>query len=52
VRRDPTPDTLKNEFKEEHTSASPTPTTLSGGRSGMKTDRGKMYIMYGKPDEI
>jgi GWxTD domain-containing protein len=57
-RRDPTPGTRENEFRDEHyrriayanehfTSSLPGPTGL-----GWRTDRGRIYIMYGKPDEI
>jgi GWxTD domain-containing protein len=54
ARRDPTPHTSENEFKEEHyrrlafanihyaESASP----------GWKTDRGRVYIVDGPPDKI
>lgn len=55
LRRDPTPDTPKNEFKEEHyrriaqaNLRFPTAT----GKAGWKTDRGRIYILYGPPDEI
>jgi len=52
-RRDPTPDTEENEYKEEHYRrifyanehyAEHVP--------GWRTDRGRTYIMYGKPDSI
>ena len=51
--RDPDPDTEENEFKEqfferiayanEH---------FSSGKPGRMTDRGRIYIKFGKPDEI
>ena len=52
-KRDPDPDTEENEFKDiyyeriayanEH---------YASGIPGWKTDRGRIYIMYGKPDEL
>lgn len=55
LRRDPTPGTPENEFKEEHyrriaqaNLRFPTAT----GTPGWKTDRGRIYIVYGPPDEI
>ncbi len=59
VRRDPTPGTVENEFKEEHYRRiayanehfSPAGGAL-GGLPGWKTDRGRIYITYGPPDEI
>jgi GWxTD domain-containing protein len=55
LHRDPTPDTPKNEFMEEHyrriaqaNLRFPTAT----GTPGWKTDRGRIYIVYGPPDEI
>jgi len=53
ARRDPTPDTVENEFKEEHYSRiAYSNEHFAAGIPGWKTDRGRMYIMYGKPDEI
>src|SRR5215472_9360741 len=53
ARRDPTPDTVENEFKEEHYSRIAYANEhFAAGIPGWKTDRGRMYIMYGKPDEI
>jgi GWxTD domain-containing protein len=53
LRRDPTPDTVENEFKEEHYERIAYANEhFPAGVPGWKTDRGKMYIMYGKPDEI
>src|SRR5215469_2963136 len=52
-RRDPTPDTPENEFKEEHYQRMAYANEhFAAGIPGWKTDRGRMYIMYGKPDEI
>src|SRR5437868_11842014 len=52
-RRDPTPDTAENEFKEEHYARIAYANEhLAAGIPGWKTERGRMYIIYGKPDEI
>lgn len=52
-RRDPTPDTVENEFKEEHYARMAYANEhFPAGIPGWKTDRGRIYIMYGKPDEI
>jgi GWxTD domain-containing protein len=52
-RRDPDPDTEENEYREayyerlayvnEH---------FASGTPGYKTDRGRIYLKYGKPDEV
>ena len=54
-RRDPTPGTPENAFREEHYRRIayanlhfPTAT----GTSGWRTDRGRIYITFGPPDEI
>ena len=53
ARRDPTPDTVENEYKEEHYARIAYANEhFAAGIPGWKTDRGRMYIMYGKPDEI
>lgn len=53
LRRDPTPDTVENEFKEEHyRRIAYANERFASGIPGWKTDRGKIYIMYGPPDEI
>src|SRR5438093_5034413 len=53
LRRDPTPDTIENEFKEEHYSRiAYANERFAPGKPGWKTDRGRIYILYGKPDEI
>jgi GWxTD domain-containing protein len=52
-RRDPTPDTEENEFKEEHyRRIAYANDHFAAGIPGWKSDRGRMYIMYGPPDEI
>jgi len=52
-RRDPTPDTEENEFKEEHYRRIEYANEhFAAGLPGWKSDRGRMYIMYGPADEI
>ena len=52
-RRDPTPDTEENEFKEEHyRRIAYANEHFAAGIPGWKTDRGHMYIVFGPPDEI
>ena len=52
-RRDPTPDTPENEYKEEHYRRIEYANEhFAAGIPGWKTDRGRMWIKYGKPDEI
>ncbi len=55
LHRDPTPGTPENEFKQEHyrriayvNQKFAEPSVPAGWR----TDRGRIYIMYGPPDEI
>jgi GWxTD domain-containing protein len=51
-RRDPTPDTEENEYKEEHyRRIAYANEHYAAGIPGWKTDRGRIYIMYGPPDE-
>jgi len=53
LRRDPTPDTIENEFKEEHyRRIAYANEHFASGIPGWKTDRGRIYIVYGPPDEI
>src|SRR5215467_3393421 len=53
LRRDPTPDTVENEFKEDHYARiAYANERFSSGIPGWKTDRGRIYILYGKPAEI
>ena len=53
LRRDPTPDTVENEFKEEHyRRIAYANERFASGIPGWKTDRGRIYIAYGPPDEI
>ena len=52
-RRDPTPDTEENEFKEEHYRRIEYANEhFAAGIPGWKTDRGRIYITWGPPDEI
>jgi GWxTD domain-containing protein len=52
-RRDPTPDTAENEYKEEHyRRIAYANEHFAAGVPGWRTDRGRIYIMYGKPDSI
>ncbi|HYE66653.1 MAG TPA: GWxTD domain-containing protein [Pyrinomonadaceae bacterium] len=51
-RRDPDPDTDENEFREEYYERIAYANEhFASGIPGWKTDRGRIYIMYGKPDE-
>jgi GWxTD domain-containing protein len=51
-RRDPDPDTDENEFKEEYYErVAYANEHFSSGIPGWKTDRGRIWIMYGKPHE-
>ena len=53
LRRDPTPDTVENEFKEEHyRRIAYANERYASGIPGWKSDRGRIYITYGPPDEI
>lgn len=53
LRRDPTPDTEENEFKEEHyRRIAYANERYASGIPGWKTDRGRIYITFGPPDEI
>ena len=52
LRRDPTPDTMENEFKEEHyRRIAYANERYASGIPGWKTDRGRIYITFGPPDE-
>ncbi len=51
LRRDPTPDTEENEFREEHYRRIQYANEhYAAGIPGWKTDRGRMYIVWGPPD--
>ncbi|HXR78068.1 MAG TPA: GWxTD domain-containing protein [Bryobacteraceae bacterium] len=52
-RRDPTPDTEENEYKEEiYRRIAYANDHYASGIPGWKTDRGMIYIKYGAPDEV
>ncbi|HEY8204291.1 MAG TPA: GWxTD domain-containing protein [Pyrinomonadaceae bacterium] len=51
-RRDPDPDTDENEYREEYYERIAYANEhFASGIPGWKTDRGRIWIMYGKPDE-
>ncbi len=55
LRRDPTPGTPANEFKDEHyrrIAYADQHWQTTSGKPGWQTDRGHIYILYGPPDEI
>lgn len=53
LRRDPTPGTVENEFKEEHyRRIAYSNEHFASSIPGWKTDRGRVYTTYGPPDEI
>jgi GWxTD domain-containing protein len=50
-RRDPTPDTPINEFREEHyRRIAFADQNYFEGKAGWRSDRGRVYIMFGPPD--
>jgi GWxTD domain-containing protein len=52
-RRNPDPDSEDNEFKDEHyRRIEYANANFPSGIPGWKTDRGRIYIKFGKPDEI
>jgi GWxTD domain-containing protein len=52
ARRNPDQRSTSNEFKEEHyRRIAYANQSYASGVPGWKTDRGRIYIMYGKPDE-
>ncbi|HWE87460.1 MAG TPA: GWxTD domain-containing protein [Terracidiphilus sp.] len=51
-RRNPNPDSPENEFREEHyRRIAYANEHFAAGKPGWKTDRGRIYIMWGKPDD-
>jgi GWxTD domain-containing protein len=53
LRRDPTPDTEENEYREEHyRRIAYANERFASGIPGWKTDRGRIYIQYGPADEV
>jgi len=52
-RRDPNPDTEENEFREEYYERIAYANEhFTSGTPGWKSDRGRIYIAWGKPDSI
>jgi GWxTD domain-containing protein len=55
LRRDPTPGTPENEYREEHyrrIAYANDHFGTRGGKVGWATDRGRIYIKFGPPDEL
>jgi len=53
ARRNPDPRSSSNPFKEEHyRRIAYANQHFTSGFAGWRTDRGRIYIMYGKPDEL
>jgi len=52
-RRNPNPESPENEYREEHYARIAYANEhFAAGKAGWRTDRGHMYIAYGKPDSI
>ena len=53
LRRNPNPDSPDNEYREEHYARIAYANEhFAAGKQGWRTDRGHIYIAYGKPDSI
>jgi len=53
LRRNPSPDSPENEFREEHYARITYANEhFAAGKPGWMTDRGHTYIAWGKPDDI
>jgi GWxTD domain-containing protein len=53
LRRDPDPDTPENEYKDQYYERIQYANErFSSGIPGWKTDRGRIYVTFGKPDQI
>jgi len=53
LRRNPNPDSPENEYREEHYARIAYANDhFAAGKPGWRTDRGHIYIAYGKPDSI
>jgi GWxTD domain-containing protein len=53
LRRNPTPDSPENEFKEEHyRRIAYANEHFASGIPGWRSDRGRIYIVFGPPDSI
>lgn len=52
-RRDPNPDTEENEYREEYYERiAYANENFTSGKPGWMTDRGRVYIAWGKPDSV
>jgi len=52
-RRNPDPDSVDNSYKEEHyRRIAYANEHFASGIAGWRSDRGRIYIMYGKPDDL
>jgi len=53
LRRDPDPDTPENEYKDQYYERIQYANEhYASGIPGWKTDRGRIYVTFGKPDEV
>ena len=53
LRRDPSPDTIENEYREEHyRRIAYTNERFASGRPGWMSDRGRIYVIHGPPTSI
>lgn len=53
VRRDPDPDTPENPAREEHyRRIAYANEKFTSGKAGWRTDRGRIYVAWGKPDSV
>lgn len=53
LRRDPTPDSVENEYKEEHyRRIAYSNERFASGFPGWRSDRGRIYITFGPADEV
>src|SRR5262245_56120286 len=53
LRRDPDPDTPENEYKEQYYERIQYANEhYASGIPGWKTDRGRIYVTFGKPDQV
>ncbi len=53
TRRDPTPGTVNNEYREDYLERLRYANAKFGGLgAGWRTDRGRVLLIYGRPDEI
>jgi GWxTD domain-containing protein len=53
LRRNPNPDSPENEYREEHYARIAYANEhFAAGKPGWRTDRGHIYISFGKPDSI